>query len=167
MTPPAPHRFRTRARTKAMAEESDARIERLEKDSQESRAQIVEMMELIKTLIKDKGQASSPGPQNETVQPDQRKEEPIYPIGFTLPYAPNIHMAQAPPLQQARGFSYGYAPPPTRVNEVEQNSGANTADPITILDLDDPKKKRKSERNHRNNLKIMRLNGSLSSSKNA
>ena len=29
--PPAPHRFRTRARVKAMAEETDARIERLEK----------------------------------------------------------------------------------------------------------------------------------------
>ena len=49
-----------------MVEESDARIEWLEKDSQESRAQIAEMMELIRTLIKDKGQAPSPGPQNET-----------------------------------------------------------------------------------------------------
>ena len=45
-----------------MAEESDARIERLEKDSQELRAQIAKMMELIRTLIKDKGQAPSPGP---------------------------------------------------------------------------------------------------------
>ena len=45
-----------------MAEESDARIERLEKDSQESRAQIAEMMELIRTPIKDKGHASGPGP---------------------------------------------------------------------------------------------------------
>ena len=45
-----------------MAEESDAQIERLEKDSQESRAQITEMMELIRTLIRDKGQASGPGP---------------------------------------------------------------------------------------------------------
>ena len=49
-----------------MTEESDTRIEQLEKDSQKSRARIVEMMELIKTLIKDKRQASSPNPQNET-----------------------------------------------------------------------------------------------------
>ena len=45
-----------------MAEESDARIERLEKDSQESWAQMTEMMELIRTLIKDKRQASGPSP---------------------------------------------------------------------------------------------------------
>ena len=50
--PPAPHRFRPKARAKAMAEETDARIERLEKESQESRAQMTEMMELIRTLIK-------------------------------------------------------------------------------------------------------------------
>ena len=122
-----------------MAEESDARIERLEKDSQESRAQIAEMMELIKTLIRDKGQASGLDPQNETTQPDQKREEPVYPAGFTPPYAPNIHMAQTPPMQQAGGIPYGYAPPPTRVNEVEQNSGANMADPIAVPDLDDPK----------------------------
>ena len=45
-----------------MAEETDARFERLEKESQESRAQITEMMELIRTLIKDKGSASGPNP---------------------------------------------------------------------------------------------------------
>ena len=88
-------------------------------------------------------------------------------MGFTPPYALNVHVAQVPPMQQVEGFTYGYAPPPTWVNEMGQNSEANTADPITIPDLDDPKKQRKSERNHRNNLKIMRLNGSLSSSKNA
>ena len=38
-----------------MTEKSDAQIERLEKESQESRAQISEMMELIRTLIRDKG----------------------------------------------------------------------------------------------------------------
>ena len=75
-----------------MAEESDARIERLEKDSQKPKAQIAEMMELIKTLIRDKGQASSSGPQNEVAQPDQRREEPVYLAGFTPPYAPNVHM---------------------------------------------------------------------------
>ena len=49
-----------------MAEENDARIERLEKESQESRAQMSEVMELLRTLIKDKGLASDPNPQNET-----------------------------------------------------------------------------------------------------
>ena len=46
-------------------------------------------------------------------------------MGFTPPYAPNVHVAQAPPMQQAGGFSYGYAPPLTQVNEVGQNSGKN------------------------------------------
>ena len=45
-----------------MAEENDARIERLENESQESRAQMSEMMELIRTLIRDKGQVSGLGP---------------------------------------------------------------------------------------------------------
>ena len=82
-----------------MTEESDARIERLEKESQESRAQMTEMMELIKTLIRDKGQASGPSLQNDIAQQDQRREEPVYPAGFTPPYALNVHMAQAPPIQ--------------------------------------------------------------------
>ena len=55
-------------------------------------------------------------------------------------------MAQAPPMQQAGGFPYGYAPPPTRVNEVGQNSGQNMAEPITVLDLDDPKEQEKLRR---------------------
>ena len=80
-------------------------------------------MELIRTLIRDKGQAASPNPPNETVQTDQRREDVIYPPGYTPPYAPNVHMAQALPMQQAGGFPYGYAPPPTRVNEIGQNSG--------------------------------------------
>ena len=95
------------------------------------------MMELIWTLIKDKGQASSPGPQNETAQHDQRREEPVYPAGFTLSYALNIHMAQAPPMQQAGGFQYGYAPPLIQVNKIGQNSGGNAAEPIEIPNLDD------------------------------
>ena len=52
-------------------------------------------------------------------------------------------MAQAPPMQQTEGFPYGYAPPPTWVNEVGQNSGENTADLITISDLDDSKEQEK------------------------
>ena len=46
-------------------------------------------------------------------------------------------------MQQAGGFPYGYAPPPMRTNEIGQNSGANMADPIAVLDLDDPKKQEK------------------------
>ena len=48
------HRYRTRSQTRRMTEESDAQIERLEKESQESRAQMTKMMELIRTLIRDK-----------------------------------------------------------------------------------------------------------------
>ena len=105
---------------------------------------MAEMMELIRTLIKDKGQAAAPNPQNETAQTDQGREEPVYPPGYTPPYAPNVHMAQAPPMQQVGGFPYVYAPPPMRVNEMGQNSGANVSganvvDPIVVPDLDDPK----------------------------
>ena len=64
-------------------------------------------------------------------------------MGFTPPYASNVHMAQAPSVQQAKGFLYGYAPPPAWVNEMGQNSGENTADPITIPDLDDPNEQEK------------------------
>ena len=52
-------------------------------------------------------------------------------------------MAQAPPMQQAGGFPYGYAPPPTRVNEVDQNFGANEADPIMVPNLDDSSEQEK------------------------
>ena len=96
------------------------------------------MMELIRTLIKDKGQALGPGPQNETAQPDQRREEPVFPTGFTPPYVSNVHMVQAPPMKQAEGFRYGYVPPPAQVNEMGQSSGANAANPIEIPNLDDP-----------------------------
>ena len=100
-------------------------------------------MELIRTLVRDKGSASGPNPQNETAQADQRREEPIYPPGYTPPYAPNVHMAQAPPMQQAGGFPYAYAPPPTRVNKGGQNSGTNEADPIMVPNLDDPREQEK------------------------
>ena len=79
---------------------------------------MAKMMELIRALIKDKGQASGPGPQNEIAQHDQRREEPVYPTGFTPLYAPNVHVAQAPPMQPTGGFPYSYASPPTRVNEM-------------------------------------------------
>ena len=41
------------------------------------------------------------------------------------------------------GFPYDYAPPSTQTHEVGQNSEANTADLITIPDLDDPKEQKK------------------------
>ena len=46
-------------------------------------------------------------------------------------------------MPQMEGFSYGYAPPPTQIHEVRQNSEANIADLITISDLDDPKEQEK------------------------
>ena len=54
---------------------------------------MAKMMELIRTLIKDKGQASGPSPQNEIAQHDHRREKLVYLVGFTSPYAPNVHMA--------------------------------------------------------------------------
>ena len=45
-----------------MAEESDARIERLEKASQDQQGQMVEVMEMLRTLVRDKAQATSLGP---------------------------------------------------------------------------------------------------------
>ena len=55
-----------------MVEENDAWIERLEKKSQESWVQMAEMMELIRTPIKDKGQAS--GLAHKMKQPNLTKE---------------------------------------------------------------------------------------------
>ena len=83
------NRYHTRSQARRMAEENDAWIERFEKKSQESRAQMLEMMELIRTLIRDKGQASGPSPQNETAQLDQKREEPVYPARFTPPSLPH------------------------------------------------------------------------------
>ena len=92
------HRYHTRSQGRKMAEETDAQIERLERESQESQAQMTKMMELIRTLVRDKGPASAPNPQNEIAQTDQRREDVVYPPGYTPPYAPNVHMAQAPPM---------------------------------------------------------------------
>ena len=55
---------------------------------------MTEMIELIRTLIKDKGQALGSDPQNETAQHDQRREELVYQARFTPPYALNVHVAQ-------------------------------------------------------------------------
>ena len=81
-----------------MAEESDARIERLKKAYQESREHKSEMMEIIKILVREKGQPASPSPQNETAHHEQRREENTYPTRF-LP-----RMVQQ---GQTRAFPYG------------------------------------------------------------
>ena len=51
-----------------MAEESDARIEWLEKASQDQQGQMVEMMEMLRTLVRDKTQAA--GQQRGAAQPE-------------------------------------------------------------------------------------------------
>ena len=60
-----------------MTEESDARIERLEKASQYQQGQLAEITKLLKTLVKDKAQAR--GQQNSAAQLEQRREVPAYP----------------------------------------------------------------------------------------
>ena len=92
---------------------------------------MVEMMEMLRTLVKDTAQAV--GKQSGAAQPEQRREDPAYPQGSTPPYV------QAQPMPQMGGFPYDYASPPMQTHEVGQNSKANTADPITISDLDDSK----------------------------
>ena len=93
-----------------MTEESDARIERLEKASQDQQRQLVEITELLKTLVRDKAQAACQ--QNSVVQSEQRREDLTYPEGFTHSYT------QAQPMPQMGGFPYGYAPPPTQTHKV-------------------------------------------------
>ena len=48
-----------------MIEESDARLERLEKASQDQQGQLAEITELLKTLVRDKAQAA--GQQNSAI----------------------------------------------------------------------------------------------------
>ena len=102
-----------------MVEKSNARIERLEKASQDQQGQLAEMMEMLRTLVKDKAQAV--GQQSGAIQPEQRREDPTYPQGSTPPYT------QTQPMPQMEGFSYGYAPPPTQIHEVRKNSEVNIA----------------------------------------
>ena len=68
-----------------MTEESDTRIEPLEKASQDQQGQMAEMMEMLRTLVRDKAQAT--GQQNDTAQLEQRREDPTYPPEFAPPYA--------------------------------------------------------------------------------
>ena len=73
------------------------------------------MMELLRTLVKEKGRATSPSPQNEITHHEQKKEESTYPTRFIPFYGPAIHVT--PPMPQTGAFSYGYAPPLAQVNE--------------------------------------------------
>ena len=66
-----------------MTEESDARKERLEKASQDQQGQLAKLIELLKTLVRDKVQAA--GQQNSVVQLEHRREDPAYPQGL-LPH---------------------------------------------------------------------------------
>ena len=62
-----------------MDEESDTRIERLEKAHQDQQGQIAKMMEMLRTLVNDKRQA-------------------VGPQGFTPPYV------QTQPMPQMKRF---------------------------------------------------------------
>ena len=70
-----------------MAEEGDVRIARLEKASQDQQGQMVEMMEMLRTLVRDKAQAIGPSPQNSATLPEQKRKDLAYPHGFITPYA--------------------------------------------------------------------------------
>ena len=98
-----------------MAEENDARIERFEKASQDQQGQMANMMEMLRTLIRDKAQAT--GQQNSAAHLNQRREDLVYPPRFTPPYA------QAQPMPQMGGFPYDYPPLPTQTNEVGRIRG--------------------------------------------
>ena len=93
-----------------MAEESNARIEHLEKASQDQQGQMTEMMEMLRTLVREKRPTADPSPQNETVHHEQGREENTYPTGFTPLYGSTVYMA--PSMPQIRAFPYGYTPPP-------------------------------------------------------
>ena len=46
---------------------------------------MAEMMEMLRILVRDKAQTT--GQQSNAAHPDQRREDPTYPQGFTPPYA--------------------------------------------------------------------------------
>ena len=48
---------------------------------------MAEMMEMLRTLVRDKAQATGSGSQNSAAHPEQSREDPAYPQGFTPPYA--------------------------------------------------------------------------------
>ena len=62
-----------------MAEEDETRFERLERSYQETREQISKMMEMIRALVREKGQTVDLNPQSGVIQPKQKREAPVYP----------------------------------------------------------------------------------------
>ena len=56
------------------------------------------MMEMLRTLVKDKGHAASLSQQSSVVHPDQKREDLAYPQRFIPPYA------QTQPMSQMGGF---------------------------------------------------------------
>ena len=83
-------RYYTRAIARKMAEENDARVERLEKAHQDMQEKVVEMMEIIRALMKGKESAEGSNPQSEMAQSDRKREDPTYPPRFTPPYTPTV-----------------------------------------------------------------------------
>ena len=63
-----PSSYPTRSQTRRMAEEDETRFEQLEMSHQETREQISEMMEMIRALVREKGQTTAPNPQNGITQ---------------------------------------------------------------------------------------------------
>ena len=68
-----------------MAEEDETRFERLERSHQETREQIYEMMEMIRALVREKGKAVAPNPQNKIAQSDPKRED-LYIRRGSLPF---------------------------------------------------------------------------------
>ena len=60
-------------------------IKHLEKASQDQQGQMAEMMEMLRTLVREKAQAI--GQQSSVTHLEQRKEDPAHPQGFTPLYA--------------------------------------------------------------------------------
>ena len=66
---------------------------------------MAEMMEMLRTLVRDKAHAT--GQQSDAAQPEQKRENLAYPSRFAPAYA------QEQPIPQMGGFLYDYAPPLT------------------------------------------------------
>ena len=80
-------RYRTRSQAKKMVKEYGTRFERLKRSHQETQEQIAELKEMIRVLIRERGQTVTQDPQNGAAQPEQRREEPTYPKDLL----PNMH----------------------------------------------------------------------------
>ena len=65
-----------------MTKKNDARIERLEKTHQDTQGQMTKMMEMLRTLVRDKGQATGLGKQSSAAHSDQKKRRARLSIGI-------------------------------------------------------------------------------------